>query len=78
MWHLRVQRQLRSPYGWYDTHTYYAIQSISCNGGVGYTYMVPNSGGEDDRFRACVSVLPTTSPATIPESGWTCHSWHVF
>lgn len=76
---LRVQRQLRTPYGWSQTHRYFRIQSsIPCNGGTGWTYMVPNSTPSDDRFRACHSGAVASSHTGVPESSWTCTSWLQF
>jgi hypothetical protein len=78
---LKVERQLSSPYGWYTTHRYFRLQSsVPCNGGVGYTAMVPNSTPSDDRFRACWSNYITTfsQQSSIPASSWRCTTWHQF
>ncbi|WP_061298292.1 DUF2690 domain-containing protein [Herbidospora cretacea] len=72
---VKVERQIRSPYGWYTSHNMYRVQSgVPCNGGTGWSYMVPNNIATDDRFRACFSNYITThgGQSSIPASSWTC------
>ncbi len=46
------------------SHNMYRIQQgVPCNGGTGWTYMVPNNIATDDRF-PCLFLELATSPRT--------------
>jgi hypothetical protein len=72
--YVRVQRQLYTPYGYYDTHVYYSGQ-VSCAGSPQWTPMVGNY--DSDRQRSCFAFSPDgRAPRSMPEDWWfLCTDW---
>jgi hypothetical protein len=71
----RMQRQLWSPYGYYDTNVYYSGQ-VPCDGNYAVTSMVGDVAGNGYRYRACVAwAFDLRSPSSWPESWWYCVDW---
>jgi hypothetical protein len=70
----RMQRQLLTPYGYYDVNVYYSGQ-VPCNGNYAVTAMVGDvSTGY--RYRACVAfAYDARHPSNWPESWWDCVEW---
>jgi hypothetical protein len=69
--HIRVERQLYTPYGYYRTHVYYETAAPPCNGDPGWTFMAGNYGS--DRHRACVGYsYDGRAASAMPEDWW---SW---
>jgi hypothetical protein len=71
--YVRIERQIWTPYGYYDANNYYA-RMTNCNGGTNWTLMVPDTS--DDRVRVChaYSMSGPTNPATI--TSWGCSPWY--
>jgi hypothetical protein len=70
----RMQRQLWTPYGYYDANVYYSGH-VPCNGNYAVTAMVGDvSTGY--RYRACVVfAYDARHPSNWPESWWYCVDW---
>ena len=68
-----VERQLKTPYGYYDANVYYRSVLPAAGGpGTWWTAMVPNTS--DDRTRACYRL--GTDSNNPKWSGWSCTGWH--
>src|SRR6266545_3780106 len=69
--HIRVERQIYTPYGYARERVYYDVAGVPCNGDPGWTRMVGNY--DSDRQRSCVGHSWDGRPASqMPEDWW---SW---
>ncbi|GAB3946198.1 hypothetical protein [Micromonospora vulcania] len=70
-----VERQIRSPYGYYTQATYTATMGSGATGTKNTTHTA-NSAGELDRHRVCWDYAHYNGSAWVPDGSWACSGWY--
>jgi hypothetical protein len=69
---VRIERQLRTPYGYYRTHNY--VRTVG-GGAEGYWETTKTPNTSDDRHISCWRLAVWNGSAWVPSGSETCTPW---
>ncbi|MER5700691.1 hypothetical protein ABT023_01845 [Micromonospora sp. NPDC002296] len=72
---VKIERQIKSPYGYATEATYTATLPGSATGSRSTTHTT-NSSGDLDRHRLCWDYASYNGSAWVPDGSWTCSGWY--
>lgn len=72
---VKVERQIKSPYG-YALESYHTATMGSGATGSKNTAHTANSSGDADRHRVCWDYAHYNGSAWVPDGSWQCSGWY--